>query len=108
MPGARAVATALFVALCCQGSLRVSARPSQDKRQIISRARRSYYNLRQLGLSEFHATLQPNWSVIINGVEGNPQALRTLNALRFWMVLTADDQVKVDHQVTLPAPSDQV
>jgi hypothetical protein len=46
--------------------------------------------------------------VIVSGIESNPQALKTLHGLKFWMVLAADDRVKVDHQVMLPAPSDQL
>jgi hypothetical protein len=56
-----------------------------DKREIIRQARRSYYGLRGLGLSEFQVKVLPNWGVMLKGVESNTDRMRILNGLRFSM-----------------------
>jgi hypothetical protein len=78
-----------------------------DKREIIRQARHSYYSLRGLGLSEFQVKVQPNWGMMLKGVESNTDSMRMLNGLRFSMLLGPDGKVKVDHEATIPPSNPQ-
>lgn len=78
-----------------------------NKREIVKQATQASYSLRQLGLLEFKANMQPNWTLTAKSFAPNPAAMRMLNALLFSVSLGPDGSVKVEHSSSLPIPSDQ-
>ena len=45
-----------------------------DKKQIITKAHNAYYSLRNLGLSEFQASIRPNWELTLKKeLQSNPE-----------------------------------
>jgi hypothetical protein len=97
----------LFYCCCLSGGV-VPAAGQGDKRALVRQATQSYYNLRRLGFSGFQAKVQPNWSVVVKGIESNAEAMRLLNGLKFSMSLSGSGDVKTNHEVAIAAPNPQV
>lgn len=103
----------LFLFFCCFTCLDFTAAQSIDavnKKQVIAKARNVYYNLRNLGLSEFQASIQPNWELTLQkAVESNPEAAQTglklLHGIHFSMTLDPQGRVKVEHSTDAPPPN---
>lgn len=70
-----------------------------DKKQHLIRARDAYYNLRRLGLVEFRANLQPNWELLLEGVEQKAGAIELLAGLHFSVSINPDSKFQVAHSV---------
>ena len=92
---------------------RVAAMSPIVQREIVKRARHSYYSLRTVGLDEFQSTVTPNWEKVLNdqGVSDAEQAkaaLLLLNSLHFTMLLDPQGNVLVKHTVEVEPPNDQV
>lgn len=97
----------LFSVLCCALAAPV-AQSQTNKAEVLKGATQSYYGLRKSGLIEFQARVTPTWEVAVKNIESNPEALKLLNGLKFRVLLGADDVVKVNHEVTIPAPNAKV
>lgn len=74
-----------------------------DKREIVTRARQSYYSLRNLGLVEFTTSVQPNWRLVLKDqLAADPasaeKALTMLNGIHFLVALGPDGAVKITHR----------
>lgn len=80
-----------------------SAQP--DKKQQLIRARDAYYNLRRLGLVEFRANLQPNWELLLEGVEQKATAIDLLAGLHFSVSINPESTFQVTHRVDQPPPN---
>jgi hypothetical protein len=78
-----------------------------DKREIVRQATQSSYSLRRLGLLEFKANVQPNWTLIAKNYEANPEAMKMLNGLIFSVSLRPDGSAKVAHASSVPIPGGQ-
>ncbi len=78
-----------------------------NEREIVRQATQSYYNLRRLGLVEFKANVQPNWTLIATESRANPEALKLLNGLMYSVSLKSDGSVKFDHKASVPIPREQ-
>jgi hypothetical protein len=75
-----------------------------DKVQTLLAARERYYNLRKLELAEFHAAIQPNWDVLLEGTNPAPSAKALLNNLHFWISIDAAGKLQLSHDgKALPA-----
>lgn len=82
-----------------------AAQSQINKAEVLKGATQSYYGLRKAGLIEFQARITPTWEVAVESIGSNPEALKLLNGLKFTMLLGADDAVKVNHEVSIPAPN---
>lgn len=103
----RTGASGLFILLlfCYLAAPAAHAQSQTSKAEVIKQASQSYYSLRRSGLKEFQARVTPSWEVAVKGIESNPEALKLLRGLKFTMLFGADDEVKVNHEVTVPAPN---
>jgi hypothetical protein len=73
-----------------------------NKKEIITRAHQSYYNLHDHGLAGFRCDITPNWdSVLADLRKTDPasvdRALTYLNQIHFSMTLGADNKVLITH-----------
>jgi hypothetical protein len=78
-----------------------------NKKEIIAKARQSYYNLRTLGLASHRCEITPNWDILIADLKKSDpakaeRALPVLRQIHFAMSLDADSVVTITH--TAPAP----
>ena len=82
----------------------VSARtpPQADKTQSLTKARDAYYNLRRLGLIEFRANVQPNWDVLLAGVEQKATAINLLAGLHFSVSIDPASKYQLTHRTDEP------
>jgi hypothetical protein len=111
----RARRVSLHVSLCLAACFFfLSAIPSYavDRKDVVSRAKQSYYSLRGLGLLEFQSNIRPTWEVTLaNELRSNPSGaqagLKMLNGLHFVMTLDQKGKVKVDHSSDAPPPNEQ-
>ena len=74
-----------------------------DKQEIVTRARQSYYSLRNRGLVEFTVSVQPNWRLVLKDqLAADPvaaeKALTMLNGIHFLVALGPDGAVKITHR----------
>ena len=83
-----------------------------NKQAVLSQARRSYYNLRNEGLSAFECRITPNWDTLlkaqIKDEDQSPEArderqktiqttVETLSQIHFNVALASDNSVKLTH-----------
>jgi hypothetical protein len=83
-----------------------------ERKEVIARAKQSYYSLRGLGLREFQSSIKPVWEVTLaQDLRDNPSAaqegIKMLNGLHFALNLDAKGNVKVDHSADAPPPNEQ-
>ena len=69
--------------LICAGAISgTHAAPQADRKQLVGRARETYYNLRRSGLIEFQSKITPNWELLLVSVdtvyEGKPAQIEWL------------------------------
>jgi hypothetical protein len=81
------------------------------KREIIKKARATYYSLRSHGLDEFEASVQPNWRLVLKDQlaqdpAGAEEGLKLLNGIHFQVSLGRDGAVKITHHEDV-APTNQ-
>jgi hypothetical protein len=79
-----------------------------SNRDVISKARSSYYSLKRLGLIEFRANIRPNWELILKGGSASPEAMKLLNGLHFAILFGESGNVVVNHQADFPPKNDVV
>ena len=79
-----------------------------SNRDVISKARSSYYSLKRLGLIEFRANIRPNWEVILKGGTTSPEAMKLLNGLHFSILFGESGNVVVNHQADFPPQNEVV
>src|SRR2546423_1474568 len=99
---------ALLIIILCAYPFIAQAQDQIDKASIIRQATGSYYGVRASGLIEFQARVTPNWEVAVKGIGSNPDALKLLNGLKFAMSFDANKAIKVNQEVGIPAPNEQV
>jgi hypothetical protein len=94
----------LSLLICSAAMSAADAAPQSDKKEILNRARQRYYNLRQAGLIEFQANIQPNWKVLLTGVEAKGFAMKLLNGLHFSMSIDSASRFRMDHHADVTPP----
>lgn len=82
------------------------------KNEILKKARQSYYNLKNEGLSEFRCSMAPDWSYLLQDQRktdpaGIDAAVNKLQALHFSLTLGLDGNAQVLHN-DIPADNEQV
>ena len=92
----------LFLSLIWAAVIPVAyAAPQSDEKQVLTRARQKYYNLRSSGLIELQSNIKPNWELVLAGVESNPNTMRLLSALQFSMSIDPDSKFRMDHHADI-------
>jgi hypothetical protein len=93
---------ALFMAFCLCGISFSSALAVDvpNKKEIITKARQSYYNLHDLGLAGFRCDVNPNWDLAVAELRktdpaGAASSLKNLSMLRISMSLDAENNTMV-------------
>src|SRR6266481_3457905 len=81
-----------------------------SNKAILRRARKASYNLRNRGLLEFQATVNPNWRLVLKDqFASDPTsadaALKLLNGIHFTVAMDPAGVVKVTHQTDVAAPN---
>lgn len=69
---------------------------TRDER-FIADARSAYYNLARQGFAGFHASIEPDWKVILAD-SATKDNLKVFRSLRFSMVVDASGAVTVNHE----------
>lgn len=100
-----------FWLACCLCSISFSTAFTADlpnKKEIITKARQSYYNLRTQGLASYRCDLTPNWDSLLAGTRKKDpasadKAVKTLSQIHFSMSLDADNKVQITHNQPPPA-----
>jgi len=69
-----------------------------EKTNILSSARQKYYNLRDAGLIELQANIQPNWEVVFAGAEVSSDDRTLLSALRFSCSIDPEGRLRFEHR----------
>jgi hypothetical protein len=77
-------------------------------REVVKKARDSYYSLKRLGLIEFRANIRPNWDVMLKGEPTPPEAMKLLNGLHFSILFGEGGNVIVNHQADVPPKNETV
>jgi X-X-X-Leu-X-X-Gly heptad repeat protein len=80
----------------------LSSAQQPDKSETLKKARRSYYSLKDEGLTEFQCTMAPNWAFLLAEQRkadptGMDPAIQKLHALHFGLSLGLDGNAKVTH-----------
>ena len=83
-----------------------------ERKEVLARAKQSYYSLRGLGLLLFTSSIKPSWEVTLakelrDNPSGTQDGIKMLNGLHFVMNLDAKGNVKVDHSTDAPPPNEQ-
>jgi hypothetical protein len=83
------------------------AADKSDKKQVIQRARASYYSLKANGLVEFQCNLAPDWSAVLQEqLKTDPtaanRAIQILGQLRFTVTVGTSGQAKITHTTITP------
>jgi hypothetical protein len=102
---------ALFVAVFLF-SVSASRSYAVDGKEVVTRARQSYYSLRRLGLLQFQSNIRPTWEVTLaNDIRNDPAGaqagIKMLNGLHFSMTLDERGKVKVDHRADSAPPNER-
>lgn len=102
--------------LCC-GILKVALPLAHcadlpNKREIIKKARETYYSLRGRGLEAFEASVQPNWRLVLKDQlaqdpAGAQQGLKMLNGIHFQVSLDRSGTTKITHHEDVAPTSEQ-
>jgi hypothetical protein len=100
--------SALFI-VCCLCGMSFSTALAVDvpnKKEIITKARQSYYNLHTEGLAGYTCVITPDWSLVLaDQWKSDPTAAdkttKILKQIQFNMVLAADNSVQISHSVPL-------
>jgi hypothetical protein len=80
----------------------------KSDREVVNKARDSYYSLKRLGLIEFRANIRPNWEVMLKGESMSTEATKLLNGLHFSILFGEGGNVIVNHQADLPPKNETV
>jgi len=94
----------LVVSVACA----VTCAGQTSNRDVINKARDSYYSLKRLGLIEFRANIRPNWELMLKGESTSPEAMKLLNGLHFSILFDEGGKVIVNHQSDFPPPNEAV
>jgi hypothetical protein len=107
----------LVLARFCLGlfsiALFAAVAPAQtaNEREIVKRARQSYYSLKDQGLAEFQCTIVPNWQLLLTEQKLDSdtvsRAVLLLNKIHFSVSLAAGGEAKVTHN-DVSAENEQV
>jgi hypothetical protein len=106
---------AALLMACCLSSMSFSSALAVDvpnKKEVVTKARQSYYNLHNLGLASFRCTISPNWDLVLADTKrtdpaGADQTLKILNQIHFTLTLTPDNKVQITHTDPPPAENAQ-
>ena len=103
----KSVGTLIAVVVFCFSAVCQAQTIDIDKGKTLLAARERYYNLKKLGLSEVKAAIQPNWDLLLEGINVAPGTMTTLNNLHFWISIDSADQLRLSHDAK-GIPSNQV
>jgi len=83
-----------------------------NKKQILQKARQAGYSLKDRGLLEFQANVNPNWRLVLKDLlasspEQAETALKLLNGIHFTISMDPAGTVKVTHHADTAAPNQQ-
>jgi hypothetical protein len=91
---------AIFVAICALINIPISGQGKQDQKDILGRANRTYYALKENGFNGFRCSADPNWKKYIeenfNGYNRDFPPLNLLSQLSFAVSVEKDGAVKVE------------
>jgi len=73
------------------------SRPVRSE-ELLTHARKIYYNLRRLGFNGFQATIEPNWEVILADT-ATEENLKVFSAVHFFITVDAQGTVTLRHEV---------
>jgi hypothetical protein len=83
-----------------------------DKKEIVSQARQSYYNLTNAGLNGFRCQVQPDFDATFKALKASPivqdQVLPILRKTHFELLVGPNGASTVSHQSELPPPNEDV
>jgi hypothetical protein len=105
-PGKRALATAV-ACMCLLTILAAASAHAADKKEVVEKARASYYSLKSNGLVEFQCNFMPDWDALLaDERKADPAhaagAIRTLKQLQFTVSLGTSGSAKVTHTAVTP------
>jgi hypothetical protein len=84
----------------------------EDRREIVRRARQSYYSLKKQGLLEFRCSALPDWDLTYKSVNsdkiGMEQLLPILQKTRFKVVVGPDGASTISHESDIAPPDENV
>lgn len=99
---------ALLMAFCLLGINVSSAQVVYvpNKKEIITKARQSYYNLHKEGLAGYTCQFAPNWNVLLADLyKSDPDTAektrKILTQIQFSVTVSADNKVKIEHSLPL-------
>ena len=103
---------ALLAAFCLGLQSLAALAYGADKKEIVRKARQSYYNLANAGLNEFRCQVLPDWDTTFNGLKADPvgrdQVLPILRKTHFELVVGPKGASTVSHQSELAPPNEDV
>src|SRR5208282_370458 len=84
----------------------------KDSREIVRRARQSYYSLKKQGLLEFRCNALPDWDSMYESLKtdtaGREQLLPMLQKARFRIVLSPDGGSTISHESDVAPPDEKI
>jgi hypothetical protein len=97
--------------VCCLCGISFSTALAVDvpnKKEVIAKARQSYYNLHTQGLAGFHCDISPNLDLVVadqrkTDSAGADKSMANLKGLRISMSLDAENNVQVKRDDLPPA-----
>jgi hypothetical protein len=94
----------ILVMVVCTVAMAEARGAQSERKQIVTRARDAYYNLRRSGLIEFRSNIQPNWELLLAGVDKKASAIKLLDGLHFSVSIDSDSRFRLDHRVDVTPP----
>jgi hypothetical protein len=91
--------------LCAAGPV-AGQQSLTNNANLLSKARQKYYNLRDAGLIEFQANIQPNWEVVLGDLAAYSGNRAVLNGLKFSCSLDPEGKLHFSHSAEV-LPRDQ-
>jgi len=89
-----------------------SSTGAADDQQLFNQARRSYYNLKREGVSEFRCHVTLDWEAFLDAVKADAarkeELLPILKKTHFEVLVGPDGAAFVSHQFDLAPPSEEV
>lgn len=100
--------------VCCFCGISFSTALAVDvpnKKEIITKARQSYYNLRTEGVAEYSCFIMPDWNLLLaDQWKSDPttadKTTKILKQIQFSMTLAPDNTVQISHSVPLTVNAD--
>ena len=106
------VRTLVLIVVCGVTAAVAQGTAVPNKQEVLTKARQASYNLRNRGLLEFQAVVNPNWRLVLKDQFASDPAsaetaLKLLNGIHFTVAMDPAGAVKVTHQTDVAAPNPQ-